>query len=275
MNILKLKKIFYLLITLVSVGVLVTSCQKESILETPITSDLAKVDDPELQMLLDLDANELSSRINNPKCHPDDFKALKALYNSTNGDSWVRVYRSWDVVANNNGPTASCDLGTIQGVFLYKNGSTLGTPGRVQTLQLNNMNLTGTLPWQLYYLREIGSLNLYDNNITGGIQRYIGYLPKLTNLDLRRNELTGTIPSALYRLRPRFFLLDDNQLSGSVTPGIGNFEFATWIGLSNNNFSGCYPSDMQDICGVQFKYIDGGNNFDVPFSSFCSSGSCN
>jgi len=55
-------------------------------------------------------------------CHIDDWTALKAIYESTNGDNWTNR-EGWDVIiANQSSPPADCNLGDLYGVTLDENG---------------------------------------------------------------------------------------------------------------------------------------------------------
>ena len=56
------------------------------------------------------------------ECHIDDWTGLKALYESTNGNSWTNR-GGWDVMINGqSSPPANCDLSTLYGVSLHNGG---------------------------------------------------------------------------------------------------------------------------------------------------------
>jgi len=136
----------------------------------------------------------------------EDFDALVALYNSTNGANWTNA---WDLNASIN---------TFYGVTLDAND-------RVTSIDLSGNNLTGTLPTELGSLTNIQALNLRNNQLTGSIPENIGNLSNLqTILSLGGNQLTGTIPIELGNLVNLERLeLDNNQLSGTIIYLICNF----------------------------------------------------
>ena len=76
----------------------------------------------------------------------------------------------------------------------------LGSPSRVQVLDLQQNQLTGTIPAQLSQLSQLTELNLYLNQLTGPIPVELGRMDGLQGLDLSQNQLTGPIPVALNQL---------------------------------------------------------------------------
>uniref|UniRef100_A0A8I6WBT1 non-specific serine/threonine protein kinase n=3 Tax=Hordeum vulgare subsp. vulgare TaxID=112509 RepID=A0A8I6WBT1_HORVV len=89
--------------------------------------------------------------------------------------------------------------------------------GRIDTLQLQNMHLAGTLPPAIGKLRRLRNLLLDHNAISGPIPDAIGGLPLLRNLSLSNNQLNGTIPDSLINSRSLFIMdLSFNNLSGTV-----------------------------------------------------------
>ncbi|KAG8635461.1 protein MALE DISCOVERER 2 isoform X2 [Manihot esculenta] len=72
--------------------------------------------------------------------------------------------------------------------------------GKVQTLDLNGLDLEGTLAPQLGKLSHLRSLVLSKNRFSGTVPEEIGELRKLELLDLRGNNFSGEIPVAIGRL---------------------------------------------------------------------------
>ena len=64
-------------------------------------------------------------------------------------------------------------------------------------LDLSYNNIGGSIPDELYSIRDLQRLYLYHNRLTGTISTYIGQLPSLKYLHLSHNVLTGTIPAQL------------------------------------------------------------------------------
>jgi len=107
----------------------------------------------------------------NAQCHIDDWTALKAFYESTNGDNWFNR-TGWDVLIDNqDSPPANCILGDLHQVNLDKSG-------RVEGIGLIQNGLTGTLPAELGKLINLTHFDLSWNKITGNIPPEIGNLKK-------------------------------------------------------------------------------------------------
>ncbi|MCB0234581.1 MAG: Two component regulator three Y domain protein, partial [Anaerolineae bacterium] len=71
------------------------------------------------------------------------------------------------------------------------------TAGHVTTLDLQDNNLTGSLPGQLSNLPNLQHLLLLRNELSGAIPTSLGSLTQLQELSLSQNKLTGSIPTQL------------------------------------------------------------------------------
>jgi len=171
-----------------------------------------------------------------------DWNALKQLYLNTGGDNWA-VNTNWEIVLENS-PPADCDFSSLYGIVTNENGNVVG-------IGLSNNNLTGTIPSEIGDFEYLTDLSLWNNNLTGVIPPEIGLLSNLTILDLYANVLTGNMPAELSDLSNLLYLYIDF-----------------------NDLSGCFAPELATLCTqLVFYYIDGGNNFDASWSSFCESGS--
>ena len=160
-----------------------------------------------------------------------DRAALAALYNATNGSSWL-VDTNW----LSNGP-----LGEWHGV-------STGADGRVAELDLDGKQLSGPIPSELGNLDNLEFLSLRDNQLSGPIPSELGNLDNLEVLWLRDNQLSGPIPSELGDLDNLERLwLRDNQLSGPIPSELGNLDNLIALSLGNNQFSGCVPVKVLDM----------------------------
>lgn len=151
-------------------------------------------------------------------CHIDDWTALKALYESTDGDNW-KNNKGWEIVKEEV-PPLDCDLRRLHGVVQT-------TPcGRVYLLLLTNNQLNGSLPTELGDLSKLHYLWLTNNKLSGSIPVELSYLNNLKQLLLSGNQLDGNIPSQFYYSPPNFpyfkMELYNNYLScqniGSIPP---------------------------------------------------------
>jgi len=150
---------------------------------------------------------------------------------------------------------------------------------RLHQMDLQDNQLTGTLPNELKYLENIEFINLSNNALHGTVPKQIGIDDSLKELDLSSNKLSGQFPilESLRRLNIR-----DNQFSGpifwSITPitksthedtitttrdeqrqtMLTNIELVI---LDNNYFTGSIPEQLYEDAGKNFASLSFGNNF--------------
>ncbi len=191
-----------------------------------------------------------------------DYDALVALYNSTNGTSW-----------NNNSGWLGPNDATVANWF----GVTV-EDGRVVQISLRDNNLTGTLPPEIGDLTAIRFLLLgpdqppFSNQIGGSIPAEIGNLTNLVRLNLQFNAFTGTLPTELSNLvnlvrlelsanqlsgtLPSFLgslselqhlSLGVNQFTGNLPVELGQLSKLTWLSVANNQFTGSIPATLGDL----------------------------
>ena len=126
-------------------------------------------------------------------------------------------------------------------------GVTVGRSGRVGTLDLQDMNLTGRLPTELSELNHLYVLRLNGNRLTGPIPPELGNMTRLTILSLNGNRLTGPIPPELANLlNLRQLWLADNRLTGSIPPALGGIKRLS-LAVAGNDFRGCMPPELHRL----------------------------
>ena len=135
-----------------------------------------------------------------------DRAALVALYNVTNGSSWL-VDTNW---------LSNRPLGEWYGV-------STDADGRVTGLSLGDNQLSGPIPPELGNLANLRTLFLDGNQLSGSIPSELGNLANLAELWLDGNQLSGSIPAELGNLANlEHLLLGGNQLSGCVPAALLN-----------------------------------------------------
>ena len=120
-------------------------------------------------------------------CAQRDQAALIALYNAAGGPDWH----------DNSNWLSQKPFSTWFGVTTASNGC-------VTRLDLQNNNLTGSIPPELGSLPMLQSLDLRNNNLGGPIPPELANASNLERLFLAPNNFTGCIPRQLARL-DKFF----------------------------------------------------------------------
>ena len=120
-----------------------------------------------------------------PTLNANDYKALKTLYNSTNGNNWTNNtgWKDWDF-SSETPPSASV-VNQWHGVAVE--GS------RVTEIALSSNNLVGMLPSEYGSLSNLETLEVAKNFLIGTLPSWLGSLTNLQDLYLNDNDLSGTV----------------------------------------------------------------------------------
>jgi len=221
-------------------------------------------------------------------CHLDDWTALKALYESTNGDEWF-IQDGWEVVRY-NAPPENCDLSTLFGVGLNADGRVncidldieyncsfseqswgndltgilpdeIGLLSELTDLCLNDNQIGGVLPESLGQLSQLKSLRLHGNKFSGEIPENIfGNLKNLEVAFLSANQLSGSIPESIGAcINLRELGLFQNQLTGEISESLANLSNLQTLNLRNNKLSGSIPNQLSKISTLKTLYLSSNN----------------
>ncbi|KAF7841430.1 LRR receptor-like serine/threonine-protein kinase EFR [Senna tora] len=100
--------------------------------------------------------------------------------------------------------------------------------------------------------RRVHSLNLVDLNLSGTISPHLGNLSFLVELDLSYNNFHGHLSKELVQLR-RFKLLNlsSNQFDGEIPMWIGDLNVLQHLVLWFNNFSGIIPLSVSNLSKLE------------------------
>ncbi len=165
--------------------------------------------------------------------------AFKSLYHTLDGDNWN----------DNSGWLSSSDKCTWYGVVCDTDGNI--------SLELNNSNLSGTLPPELLDIPRLNKISFYNNHISGNIPDWISNIDSLQTLILSSNELSGTIPESLMNLTNLKVLnLHKNHLVGNIPSSIGNnLSKLEVLSFSTNELNGSIPSSIGSLSNLKELYL--------------------
>jgi hypothetical protein len=226
-----------------------------------------------------------------------EFQALKALYNATDGDNWTNR-TGWE---NINTTATQDDVSTDW------HGITTITEGHILNIDLGDNNLVGNIPDEISGLAWLTILFLDNNELSGVLSANLASITSLNTLGLHYNQLSGPIPDEWSELVNLMFLyvsvnplnctfpeilpsniksfeayycaftgelpdifdnykdlynlkINGNNLSGNVPASISRLPRLQELSLSKNSFVGQLPT--LDSCLTTIEDIHlGENNF--------------
>jgi Leucine-rich repeat (LRR) protein len=117
--------------------------------------------------------------------------------------------------------------------------------GALQTLDLHDNFLNGTIPATLFYLSSLSTIDITENSFSGLPSSFV--LPQnILAFDMSNNNLTGTIPSSLFtcggsQCEILVLRFRNNALTGTIPITIGDLPQIREIDFNNNQLSGTIP----------------------------------
>jgi Leucine-rich repeat (LRR) protein len=113
----------------------------------------------------------------------------------------------------------------------------IGHLTKLDFLNLKQNALTGSIPIYLKQFPLLDYLDLSHNQISGSIPNFLGDLDRLEVLGLGHNQLTGKVPGSLGPLRLKTFSIEDNILTGELSP-VALMTNLRYLYAENNSFEG-------------------------------------
>ncbi|KAF3432429.1 hypothetical protein FNV43_RR27169 [Rhamnella rubrinervis] len=152
---------------------------------------------------------------------------------------------------------------------------------RLESLNLRNNQLSGTISSDIKNLTSIVSLDLSSNELVGKLPTVGTQLCKLKEIHLSGNKwnqsisqvldsLCGCVSDGLEVLHMSFsqiwkfkaltqISLHVNSISGPIPASLGNVSSLRYVGLSGNHLNGCLPESFGQLAKLEALYIS--NNY--------------
>ena len=201
-----------------------------------------------------------------------DSLALVSLYNSTNGNNWIKN-DGWLSGSVQNWYGITTINGRVTEIFLPSNNLSgdlppeIGDLGELKNLLLIGNNVGGSLPPEIGNLNKLFFLYLLGNSFTGALPSTLGGLTAVVELHLAGNQFDGTIPDVFDNLPSLVNLnLKNNAFSGPIPLTIGDAPNLQFIELQNNELTGTIPSTITKPNLLRQIYLNG-NNLNGPLPS--------
>jgi len=192
-----------------------------------------------------------------------EFQALKALYNATDGDNWTKR-NGWETInttATKDSVTRDWDgilileEGHIRMLELYKANISGSLPPEIgglawlEKLRLGSNKIKGPIPAEIVNMNKLKVLNLAYNPIGGEFPEVIGNMTELERLSLNRCQLSGEIPLSWANLTNLVELDLAYDTINTALPGeiIGNMENLQILELDQCGFYGKLPNMFDSL----------------------------
>ncbi|XVF83233.1 hypothetical protein PTKIN_Ptkin16aG0117900 [Pterospermum kingtungense] len=122
----------------------------------------------------------------------------------------------------------------------------IGNLAKLTRINMWENFLTGNIPSSIGKLQNLGYFDLSENRLSGQIPSCVGNLSQLLHLYLNDNNFEGRIPLTIRKCKSMEIMdLSRNKLGGSLTDKlIGGFENLITLNLSQNAFTGVFPSGI-------------------------------
>ncbi|CAB9501759.1 LRR receptor-like serine threonine-protein kinase [Seminavis robusta] len=118
----------------------------------------------------------------------------------------------------------------------------------LQTLSIDGSNLVGTISSLIGQLNNLKGLSYVDSLMTGTIPSEVGLFSNMSSLLLSRNKLDGPIPSELWSLtKLDTIILTRKNLQGKLPTELGIFSKLRWIILEGVHLTGIIPTELGQI----------------------------
>ncbi|KAG6692179.1 hypothetical protein I3842_10G100500 [Carya illinoinensis] len=165
-------------------------------------------------------------------------------------------------------PKSLGNLRFLQGLKLEFNDLTVESPElsifsylsnciNLVYLAMSKNHLNGFLPKSIGNLSlSLQTLDLYDCKLKGSIPIEIGNLSGLTKLSLSSNELRGLVPTTIGSLRMLQSLgLDGNRLKGTIPLELCYLRSLFELYLAGNDLSGHIPGCIDNMTSLRALYL--------------------
>lgn len=162
--------------------------------------------------------------------------ALIALFNATNGPSWLcgKGKKTW----------RTTDPGSKY--CAWDGVSCAGNSTNVSSIRLSSCGMTGTLPDALGSLLHLVVLDVSNNSIRGTLPASLAHCTLMQELDVELNQIEGTLPPSYSNWGSSFreFNASTNSLSGVLPESYSAWGLLTKFNVAANHLSGTLPASF-------------------------------
>lgn len=168
----------------------------------------------------------------------DEYDALVALYNNTDGDNWKN---SWDLNAS---------PANWYGVSIENNN--------VVGINLSDNNLSGTIPVDFSNLNSLLEIDLSENNLQGEWENFADFAPAVIKINLYANSFDAIdFNNSFYNLE--YLNLSSNTIEQAFSENIYSCHSLKYLNISDNQFKGKLDENLISQLS-ELEYLNLSNN---------------
>ncbi|GAB4825912.1 hypothetical protein Ancab_008779 [Ancistrocladus abbreviatus] len=129
---------------------------------------------------------------------------------------------------------------------------------QIITLDLSHHNLSGTIPPEIRYLKELNHLNLSGNAFAGPLPPSIFELTELRTLDISHNFFNSTFPLGISSLKLlRHLNCYSNSFTGSLPSDLAGHPVLEYLNLGGSYFEGSIPTNYSSFLRLSYLHLAG------------------
>ncbi|KAL0848415.1 hypothetical protein Bca101_021662 [Brassica carinata] len=118
----------------------------------------------------------------------------------------------------------------------------------LRSLALENCNLLGIFPSNVFLIPSLHLINLDDNSELRGQLADFHANESLQRISIRNTSFSGTIPDSIGNLKHLISLtLSESTFSGRIPSSLGNLSHLSFLSFNSNNFDGEIPSSVGNL----------------------------
>ncbi|KAK1409213.1 hypothetical protein QVD17_35738 [Tagetes erecta] len=128
----------------------------------------------------------------------------------------------------------------------------------INTLDISNRNLSGTIPDEINYLTHLHHLNISLNSFSGPLPSSIFNLTFLRTLDINHNFFNSTFPPGVNKLKLlTYFNAYSNSFTGPLPEELVQLQFLEHLNLGGSYFEGEIPKIYGGFNTLKFLDLAG------------------
>ncbi|CAH1432890.1 unnamed protein product [Lactuca virosa] len=135
----------------------------------------------------------------------------------------------------------------------------------LETLSVPGNGFSGAFPARIHELTRLRFLNISNNMFDGGLEFNFTLLKRIEVLDAYNNNFSSLLPAGVSRLTSLQHLnLGGNYFSGEIPASYGGLQLLTFLHLGGNDLRGFIPSHLGNLTSLKqlslgyFNQFDGG-----------------